>query len=487
MSAGNDICPEMYVNGTWVRPVLGKTLPVVNPTTSETIASVPCGSADDISLAVAAARSAYPQWSVTPARERAALLNQAADRLEEQADQLAEVITLELGMPRKLSRIIQLALPIASFRIAARVAERAEEHVTLDNSLVIREPVGVVAAITPWNYPLHQIAAKVAYAIGAGCTVVVKPSKLASMSGLGLARAMDAAGLPAGVFNMVTGIGNDIGEALVRHPDVDMVSFTGSTRAGSRVAHLAADDVKRVALELGGKSASVMLDDADPESAVKATVVDCMLNSGQTCSALTRLVMPRRLQRQVEELAAHAVGDYALGDPLDPGTRMGPVVSQDQRERIVGFIERALADGARLVAGGTDLPAGLERGAFVRPTVLSDVTPDMEIAQEEVFGPVLVLLAARNDDDAIDIANASAYGLSGAVWSADEGRALAAARRIRTGQVSINGGRFNPGAPFGGVKRSGYGREYGWIGMEEFLAVKSVQLPHDAASTPTDG
>ncbi|HET9050988.1 MAG TPA: aldehyde dehydrogenase family protein, partial [Candidatus Dormibacteraeota bacterium] len=327
----------------------------------------------------------------------------------------------------------------------------------------------------PWNYPLHQIVNKVGPALLAGCTVVVKPSELAPVDAFLLAEIALDAGLPAGVLNVVSGYGSEVGEAIAAHPGIDMVSFTGSTRAGRRVAGLAADSVKRVALELGGKSASVVLDDADLAPAVTATVRSCYLNSGQTCTALTRLLAPRERLAEVEEIAASTAAGMRAGDPLDERTQLGPLVSASQRDRVRGFIDAAVDAGARLLTGGSDAPEGLPLGYHVRPTVFSGVDTRMPIAQEEIFGPVLSILAYDGVDDAVRIANDTRYGLSGAVWSADPERAMGVARRLRTGQVDVNGGAFNPAAPFGGYRQSGLGRELGRYGVDEFLEVKSVQ------------
>ncbi|HEV1998844.1 MAG TPA: aldehyde dehydrogenase family protein, partial [Candidatus Dormibacteraeota bacterium] len=344
------------------------------------------------------------------------------------------------------------------------------------NSLIVREPIGVVVAITPWNYPLHQIALKVAPALASGCTVVLKPSEIAPLNAFVLAEVIEEAGVPAGVFNLVTGVGPVVGEALASHPRVDMVSFTGSTRAGKRVSELAAQTIKRVTLELGGKSANIILEDADFETAVKRGVQQVMVNSGQSCNAWTRMLVPRAKMDEVERIAREAAESTPVGDPNEAGSFVGPLVSKAQHERVRGFIEKGVAEGARVVTGGAEAPEGHERGYYVRPTIFSGVKPDMTIAREEIFGPVISIIPYDSEDEAIDIANDSVYGLAGAVWSGDQEHAKAVARRIRTGQVDINGGGFNMLAPFGGYKQSGNGRELGTFGFEEYLEVKSLQL-----------
>ena len=438
--------------------------------------TVPEGTTEDVDRAVAAARAAFPAWSARPLEERTALLSKVAEALGARMDDLADLITHEVGMPRVLSQLVQVGLPLNSFNSAAQVAADFTWEQTVGNSLIVREPIGVVGCITPWNYPLHQIAAKVAPALAAGCTVVVKPSEVAPLNAFVLAEIMDEVGVPAGVFNLVTGFGPVVGEAIAAHKDVDMVSFTGSTRAGRRVTEVAAGTIKRVALELGGKSANVLLPDADLATAVPDGVNKCFLNSGQTCSALTRMLVPRDRLAEVEELARTAAESFTPGDPFDGASRIGPLVSAAQRDRVRGYIDKGLGEGARLVTGGADTPDGLKRGYFVAPTVFSDVTRDMTIAREEIFGPVLVLIPYDSEDEAVDIANDTDYGLAGGVWSGDPEHAKSVARRLRTGQVEVNGGSFNPGAPFGGYKQSGNGREFGAFGLEEFLEVKSLQL-----------
>jgi len=379
-------------------------------------------------------------------------------------------------MPRKLTRMIQVGLGINHFAAMPGALEEVRWEEEVGNSRVLREAAGVVGAITPWNYPLNQIGAKVAPALAAGCTVVLKPSEVVPLNAFILAEVIKSVGLPPGVFNLVTGIGPVVGEAIAAHPGVDLVSFTGSTRAGRRVSELAAATVKPVAMELGGKSPNVLLDDADFARAVPDGVAKCFLNSGQTCSALTRMLVPRSRLAEVEELATAAAEGFTPGDPLDPATRLGPLVSAHQRERVRGYIAKGEAEGAKLLAGGAEPPEGLTRGYFVRPTVFSEVTPEMTIAREEIFGPVLVIQPFDDEDDAVRIANASEYGLAGGVWAGDEERAITVAKRLRTGQIEINGGAFNPAAPFGGYGQSGHGRENGRFGLEEMLQVKSLQL-----------
>jgi acyl-CoA reductase-like NAD-dependent aldehyde dehydrogenase len=379
-------------------------------------------------------------------------------------------------MPRKLTQMVQVGLGINHFASMPAAIEEVRWEEEVGNSRILREAAGVVGAITPWNYPLNQIGAKVAPALAAGCTVVLKPSEVVPLNAFALAEVIEAAGLPPGVFNLVSGTGPVVGEAIAAHPDVDMVSFTGSTRAGRRVSELAAATVKPVAMELGGKSPNVILDDADLERAVPDGVAKCFLNSGQTCSALTRMLVPRQRLAEAEELAKAAAETFTPGDPFDGSTRLGPLVSDLQRERVRGYIRKGEEEGARLITGGAEPPEGLDRGYFVRPTVFSEVTPEMTIGQEEIFGPVLVIQPYEGEDDAIRIANSTQYGLAGGVWSADTDRAIRVAKRIRTGQIEINGGAFNPLAPFGGYGQSGHGRENGRYGIEELLQVKALQL-----------
>jgi betaine-aldehyde dehydrogenase len=467
---------RLYINGEWVSSHASGVLEVVNASTEEVMAKVPAGSSEDVDRAARAARRAFEAWAMTPAAERARCLRALQEGLVARAEEIARTITGEVGMPLALSRTIQAGLPIRVMTSYAEMLEGFCFEERIGNSLIVREPVGVVGAITPWNYPLHQVVAKVAPALAAGCTVVLKPSEVAPLSAFVLAEVVHSAGLPPGVFNLVCGTGPVVGEALAAHPDVDMISFTGSNRAGRRVSELASQTVKRVALELGGKSASVVLEDADLAKAVRSTVSSCLLNSGQTCNALTRLLLPRSRHAEAVKLAADIAGGFTVGDPFSGDSKLGPVNSATQRERIRGYMRKGIEEGAELLVGGPDAPPGLTRGYYVRPTVFGAVRPDMTIAREEIFGPVLSVLSYQDEDDAVRIANGTPYGLAGAVWSADVQRAEAIARRLRAGQVDINGGRFNPMAPFGGYKQSGHGRELGRYGLEAFLEVKSLQL-----------
>jgi aldehyde dehydrogenase (NAD+) len=466
----------IYVGGRWLDPAAPDSIAVTNPTSEEVIAYVPRGSAADAERAVAAARAAQENWGRTPQSERIAAVEAVFKALGARAEQLTDAAVDDVGTPRRIAEKLQTQLPLAAVRDFIEAAQGIEEPVRVRNSLVHRSSVGVVAAITPWNYPLLQTIGKVVPALLSGSTVVLKPSEVAPLVPYILAEAAHEAGLPPGVFNLLSGLGPEIGAALVAHPDVDMVSFTGSTHGGRSVAAAAATGIKRVSLELGGKSAAVVLPGADLERAVKATVSSCLLNSGQTCLAVTRLVVPREQYADAVELAVAAATRFTPGDPRDPATKQGPLVSAAQRDRVRGFIDRAVADGANVAAGGSAPPDGLEGGYFVRPTVIADADPSAEIAQEEVFGPVLVVLPHDDVDDAVRISNGTPYGLAGAVWGPDEDSAVAVARRLRTGQVDVNGGGFNTAAPFGGMKLSGTGREFGKAGLEEYYELQAIQL-----------
>jgi len=456
-------------------PGQGARIDVWNPATEEVIGSVPAGSAVDVDSAVAAARAAFDAWAARPVAERSAIVRAISEGLARRRDEIAATVTAEMGSPIGFATQVHASVPVATSAGIADVLDGGFAWTEQQaNSLIVREPVGVVGAITPWNYPLHQVVAKVAPALAAGCTVVLKPSELAPLAAALFAEVVAEAGVPDGVFNLVHGTGPVVGEAIAAHPDVDMVSFTGSTRAGRRVSELAARTVKRVALELGGKSANVVLDDADLTKAVKLGVAGCFPNGGQSCNALSRMLVPESRHEEAVEIAVAAAAKYTVGDPTDERTRIGPMVSAAQRDRVVDYIRKGIAEGATPVVGGPEAPEGFETGCYVRPTIFTGVRSDMTIARDEIFGPVLSILSYRDEDEAVAIANDSEYGLSGAVFGSDE-RALAVAKRLRTGQVAVNGGAFNPNAPFGGYKQSGNGREFGRFGLEEFLEVKAIQ------------
>jgi aldehyde dehydrogenase (NAD+) len=463
-----------YIDGQWVEPAGSDFIEVENPATEEIIGKVPAGTPADVDRAVAAARAAFDGWAETPVEERVKYLTRLQEALAARMDEVARTISAEMGSPLKFAQLVQAGLPLADIATAASGASEIRWTEQIGNSQVVLEPVGVVGAITPWNYPLHQVTAKIGGALAAGCTVVLKPSEVSPLSAYLLFEAIHEIGLPAGVVNLVTGYGPVVGEAIASHPEVDMVSFTGSTRAGTRVAELGAATVKKIALELGGKSANVILPDAELEKAVKVGLANCFINSGQTCTAWTRMLVHESQYDEAVKIAAEGAAGYTTGDPNDDATRLGPLVSGAQRERVVGYIEKGLAEGARLVVGGAERPH--EKGHFVSATVFADVTNDMTIAQEEIFGPVLSIIKYSDEEEALRIANDSDYGLAGAVWAGDQDRAIAFAKKMKTGQVDVNGGSFNPVAPFGGYKKSGIGRELGRYGIEEFLQPKSMQL-----------
>ena len=467
--------PHLYIDGTWVEPNGEGTIEVINPATEGVIGSVPVGSESDANAAVQAARAAFTDWSESTIDERSNYLNLLSSALKDRGEEMAELITSEVGTPIEYSRMAMVGTPRVVSRSYAKILDGFAWEEEVRNSIVVKEPIGVVAMITPWNFPLHQIIGKVAPAIAAGCTMVLKPSKEAPLNAFVLADILDEIGLPNGVFNLISGHGREIGETLASHPDVDMVSFTGSTNAGVRVSELAAPSVKRVTLELGGKSANIILDDAEIPRAASSAIYACFANSGQECSALTRLLIPEDSREEVVEVIASKIGRYTVGDPMDGTSKCGPLVSKRQQESVSRYISTGIDEGATLVAGGEGMPDDLDSGFYVRPTVFADVTPEMTVFREEIFGPVLCITTYSNEEEAIELANDSEYGLSGGVWSGDESRAMKVARKLRTGQVSINGGAFNVTAPFGGYKKSGLGRELGVHGMEEFLETKSIQ------------
>jgi aldehyde dehydrogenase (NAD+) len=467
---------KLYINGQWVTPKGQGFIAVIDPSTEGVYAKIPEGAPEDATAAVLAARAAFDSWSSLSGNQRGEFLDKIAAGLKARSAELSTAIASEVGMPIKMAGMVQVAGPVWNWGNYAKIAKEFEFETTLGHSLIVREAIGVVSAITPWNFPLNQITLKVAAALAAGCTVVLKPSEVAPINAFILAEVIHDAGLPVGVFNLVTGYGPVVGEVLASHPDVDMVSFTGSTGAGKRVAELAAKTVKKVALELGGKSASVILEDADLKGSVKATLANCFLNSGQTCSATTRMLVPRAKLDEALGYAKEFAQTYTLGPAMGEGARLGPLVSEIQRARVRSYIEKGQAEGATLVTGGAAAPENFATGFFVQPTVLAAKGSKDTIAQEEIFGPVLTVIPFDSEEQAIAIANDSPYGLGGAVFSATDAHAIAVAKKIRTGQININGGQWNPQAPFGGYKQSGVGRENGLYGMEEFLEYKSLQL-----------
>ncbi|GAA2227829.1 aldehyde dehydrogenase family protein [Herbiconiux moechotypicola] len=469
---------SLYIGGEWVETALPE-IEVVDPVTESVIATVPQAGAAEVELAVAAAAAAAEEWRAVPMAARAALVAAVGRALDARRAELERVIQSELGSTTAATRGVQVGAAIDKFLAMPSLAAALEPETLLGGSIVVQEPVGVVAAITPWNYPLLQTADKVAAALTAGCTVVLKPSEVTPLNAFVLAEAVHEVGLPAGVFNLVTGYGVEAGEALVAHPLVDMVSFTGSTRAGRRISELAAATVKATAMELGGKSPNLLLDDLDElqmAAAVTRGVASCFPNAGQTCSALTRMIVPRHRLGEVERTVEETVSTWTVGDPRDPAVRIGPLVSSVQRDRVRGYIETGSREGARLLVGGGGAPAGLSRGYYVAPTVFSDVAPSMTIAQEEIFGPVLVIIPVDSEEEAVAVANGTDYGLAAGVWSSDTATATRVARRIRSGIVHVNGGDEPEGAPFGGFKQSGHGREAGEFGLREFLTTKTLCL-----------
>jgi aldehyde dehydrogenase (NAD+) len=467
---------KLYINGQWVAPYGKGLIAVVDPSTEGIYAQIPEGAPEDATAAVLAARAAFDQWSALTGAQRGEYLEKIAAGLKARSVDLSNAIASEVGMPVKMAGMVQVAGPVWNWGNYAKIAKEFQFETKLGHSLIVREAIGVVSAITPWNFPLNQITLKVAAAMAAGCTVVLKPSEVAPINAFILAEVIHEAGLPAGVFNLVTGYGPVVGEVLASHPEVDMVSFTGSTGAGKRVAELAAKTVKKVALELGGKSAAVILEDADLKSSVKSTVANCFLNSGQTCSATTRMLVPRAKLEEALGYAKEFAQTYTLGPAMGEGVKLGPLVSEIQRSRVRHFIEKGQAEGTTLVTGGADAPSNLMTGFFVQPTVFSAKSSKDTVAQEEIFGPVLTVIPFDSETEAIAIANDSPYGLGGAVFAGTDEHAIAVAKKIRTGQININGGQWNPQAPFGGYKQSGVGRENGLYGMEEFLEYKSLQL-----------
>jgi aldehyde dehydrogenase (NAD+) len=466
---------RLFIDGDWRTSAASDAIDVVSSSTEQVIARVPRGTASDVDAAAAAARRAFEgEWGAASVGDRAVWLEKLGAAMKTRVRAIAEAIAHEVGTALGYATKVQAEFPVSMIGANAAFIRQARLEEELGNSLVVKEPVGVVGAITPWNYPLHQVVCKIAPALAAGCTVVLKPAELAPLSAFHLAEAAREIGLPAGVLNVVSGQGRVVGEAISSHPQIDMVSFTGSQAAGSRVAAVAGAGIRKVCLELGGKSAFVVLDDAPFDKAIGAGVNHCMQNSGQTCSAWTRMLVPRHRQEEAIALAVAQLGKLTLGDPFAATTRLGPLVSAAQRESVLGYIEKGKAEGATLVAGG-GRPAALSTGFYVEPTIFADVDNRMTIAQEEIFGPVLSIIPYDSEDDAVRLANDSPFGLSGGVWAGTPERAMAVARRLRTGQVDINGGRFNPLAPFGGYKKSGLGREIGPLALDEFFTLKAIQ------------
>ncbi|MBI5275774.1 MAG: aldehyde dehydrogenase family protein [Burkholderiales bacterium] len=470
----NGLLDRVYIDGEWVLPAGQDHAQVVDPSTEQPVAQVALGNAQDVDRAVAAARRAFSTWSASTPKDRAALLDRLHALVLERAELFAQVISLEMGAAIATARAAQVPVAAEHLRVARDLVTEYPFVTHRGDTAIVREPIGVCALITPWNWPLYQITAKVGPALAAGCTVVLKPSELAPLSALLFAQVVHDAGVPAGVFNLVNGGGGEVGAAMSAHPDVDMVSITGSTRAGVLVAQAAAPTVKRVAQELGGKSPNLILPDADLQGAVRAGVLSGFRNVGQSCSAPTRMLVPRERLAEVERIALETVATVVVGDPRDPQTTHGPVANRAQFNRVQEMIEAGIAEGARLVCGGTGRPAGLERGFYVRPTVFSGVQPRMRIAQEEIFGPVLSIIAYDSVDEAVAIANDTVYGLGAHVQGEDLAAARAVALRIRSGQVHINNPAWSPYVPFGGYKRSGNGREYGVEGLQEYLETKSI-------------
>ncbi len=467
-------CRLFYIDGRWVPPAEPNDHTVINPATETPAGVISLGSARDVELAVAAARGAFERFAQTSRDERAALLEKILAVYKRRSPDIARAIREEMGAPARLAKGAQAGAGAGHLAAMIEVLKTFEFEERRGNSRVLLEPVGVCALITPWNWPMNQVAAKVVPALAAGCTMVLKPSEFSPFSAIIWAEILDEAGVPAGVFNLVNGTGAAVGAALAAHPDIDMVSFTGSTRAGTEVARAAAATVKRVHQELGGKSPNILLDDAEFERAVKASVLSVMQNTGQSCNAPTRLLVPASRLAEVEALAKKAAESVVVGDPASEATSMGPVVSKIQFERVEAYISRGIAEGAKLLSGGEGRPAGLSSGYFVRPTIFSGVRNDMTIAREEIFGPVLAILPYRDEDEAVRIANDTPYGLQAYVWSGDLARANRIGRRIRAGRITLNGAQGDMTLPFGGYKRSGNGREWGEYGLRDFLEVKAV-------------
>jgi aldehyde dehydrogenase (NAD+) len=464
---------QFYIGGQWVAPATSETLEVINPATEQPITSIAMGGEQDVDAAVAAAKAAFESFSQTTKAERLELLDAIIAAYSGRLEELAEIISQEMGAPLSLARAAQAVAGLAHIGTARAVLADFEFERPMGSTLIVREPIGVCGMITPWNWPLNQIACKVAPALATGCTMVLKPSEVAPLNAIIFAEILDQAGVPAGVFNLVNGYGNTVGAALSAHPGIDMMSFTGSTRAGIEVARAAAPTVKRVAQELGGKSANIILDDADFEAVISRDMAGMCTNSGQSCNAPSRMLVPAARMDEAAAIAAAAAAAIVVGDPQEKASRIGPVVSATQYSRIQQLIEKGIGEGAKLEVGGPGKPDGLETGYYVRPTVFSHVSNDMTIAREEIFGPVLVMIGYEDEDDAVRIANDTLYGLSGYI-SGDRDRAKSVARRIHTGNIHLNGAGPDFNAPFGGYRQSGNGREWGALGFDEYLETKAI-------------
>lgn len=468
---------NFYINGAWTAPAGRQVQGIINPADETVFAKISLGNSDDVNDAASAARNAFESFAQTSRRDRLSLFESILEAYQARYGEMAAAISEEMGAPMKLAMEAQAATGLAHFQTAMAILKDYAFTENRGGFDLIREPVGVVGLITPWNWPINQIACKVAPALAAGCTIVLKPSEIAPVSAYILTEILDVAGVPKGVFNMVNGTGPDVGAAIAAHPEIDMVSFTGSTRAGIEVAKTAAPTVKRVAQELGGKSANIILDDADLQEAVGHGVIACMMNSGQSCNAPTRMLVPAAKMDAAAEIAKAVAATVKTGDPKDETTVIGPVVSAQQWTKIQSLIEKGIEEGATLAAGGIGKPEGLTSGYYVKPTVFANVTNDMTIAREEIFGPVLSIIAYDNEDDAVAIANDTPYGLAAYVFSGDLGHAENVAKRLRAGQVILNGAGVDFSAPFGGYKQSGNGREWGAFGLEDFLETKAVIRP----------
>jgi len=467
-------CRNFYIDGKWVSPIETRDFEVINPAREQPIATISLGSAADVDRAVGAAKRAFESYSATTVQDRLALLTRIVEVYKSKMEEMAQTISQEMGAPISLSRAAQAPAGLAHLLEIVKVLGHFKFEELHGSTLMRKEPIGVCGLITPWNWPMNQIVCKVAPALAAGCTMVLKPSELAPLSAHLFTEILHEAGIPPGVFNLVNGDGPTVGTAISSHPDIAMVSFTGSTRAGVAVATAAAPSVKRVTQELGGKSANIILDDADLSNAVEESVRSCFRNSGQSCNAPTRMLVPRSKMAEVIEAAQRAANATKVGDPFTEGTHLGPLVSRAQFEKVQGLITKGIEEGATLVAGGPGRPDGLTKGYFVKPTVFANVRNDMTIAREEIFGPVLCIIPYENEDDAVQIANDTPYGLSGFVTSRDIERARRVAKQIRAGNVHINGARVDFGGCFGGYKQSGNGREWGEAGLEEFLELKAI-------------